>query len=254
MSDTVHSVTDTHRRQFAQEGYFILENVLSVEHLKTLRGAAQFAVDRADGEMDAAGVDQLHLNHRGKRYFSAMVYKERPELRGFLFSDLMADVCRSTLGPNAFLFWEQYVIKAADKGMKFSWHQDSGYVGHPYHQPYLTCWIALDDVTEENGTVYILPYSQCGIRTYVQHIKDAQSDDMVGYFGEHSGVPVIVPAGSIVCFSSYVFHCSGANLTDKMRRVYLAQYSSEIILDRDGKQPLGSAEPFLKDGIVVARA
>ena len=71
----------------------------------------------------------------------------------------MADVTRQLLGPDVWLFWEQYVIKGADKGgiTKFSWHQDSGYV-HWKNKPYLTCWITLDDVTEENGTVYLLPF------------------------------------------------------------------------------------------------
>jgi ectoine hydroxylase-related dioxygenase (phytanoyl-CoA dioxygenase family) len=31
----------------------------------------------------------------------------------------------------------------------------------------LTCWIALDDVTEANGTVYLLPYSRAGTRDVI---------------------------------------------------------------------------------------
>ena len=131
--------------------------------------------------------------------------------------------------------------------MKFSWHQDSGYV-HPYHKPYLTCWITLDDVTEENGTVYLLPYSRSGIRTWVQHVVDPTTNDKVGYFGSDRGIPVIAPAGSIACFSSYVFHSSGANMTSKMRRVFLAQYSGEIIKTEDGTRPSGATEQFLRNG------
>ena len=37
----------------------------------------------------------------------------------FIFSDLMADICRATIGPDAFLFLDQYVVKAAEKGMSF---------------------------------------------------------------------------------------------------------------------------------------
>lgn len=245
------AVTEAHKKQFQDEGYFILENVVPPEHLEILRGAAQYSIDKADKEMDAKGVDVLGLNHRGKRYFSHMVYRDRPELRKFLFSGLMADVCRATLGPEAYLFWEQYVIKCADKGMKFSWHQDSGYVEDPNHKPYLTCWITLDDVSEANGTVYLLPYSMCGIRTWVKHIPDPVSNDMVGYFGKERGVPVIAPAGSIACFSSLVFHSSGANMTQKMRRVYLAQYSAEVILNKNGK-PWGADDALLKNGVNVA--
>ena len=181
-----------------------------------------------------------------------MIYQDRPQLRDFLFSEQMAEVCRATIGDQAFLFWEQYVIKAADKGMKFSWHQDSGYVGHPHHKPYLTCWIPLDDVSEENGTVYLLPFNRLGIRTYVQHVHDPISGDLVGYFGSDEGIPVRVPAGSIVGFSSMVFHSSGANLTDRMRRVYLAQYSGEVIQNREGTGPLGPAEAFLEGGKIVS--
>lgn len=47
--------------------------------------------------------------------------------------------------------------------MKFSRHQDSGYVGFA-HAPYVTVWVTLDDVTVRNGTVYILPYSLAGTR------------------------------------------------------------------------------------------
>ena len=131
-------VTREHQQQFQQEGWFLLKNVVPADHLELLRRNAQFAIEECDAEMDRRRVDVLGLNHRGKRYFSALVFKQRPELRQFLFSDLMAQICQATLGPNVWLFWEQYVIKCADKGMKFSWHQDSGYVGDPNHKPYLT--------------------------------------------------------------------------------------------------------------------
>jgi ectoine hydroxylase-related dioxygenase (phytanoyl-CoA dioxygenase family) len=162
----------------------------------------------------------------------------------------MAAICSAVLGPQAYLFWEQYVIKAADPDTTFAWHQDSGYV-HEDHEPYLTCWIALDDVTEQNGSVYLLPYSRSGIRSYIKHVR-AETGDQVCYFGSDPGLPVVVPAGSIVCFSSTVIHRSGANLTDRYRRVYLMQYSADVIMDKAGERPWGSFERFLADGEVVA--
>ena len=57
-----------------------------------------------------------------------------------------------------------------------------------------------------------------------------------------------VPAGSIACFSSTLLHRSGPNTTDRMRRVYVAQYSAEPILNEDGSQPRMLAEPLLVDG------
>ncbi len=237
--------------QYRDEGYFVLDSVLSPEELDLIRSGAQYSVDRLDAQMADEGVDRIGINARGKRYFSALVYAERPELRPFVFGPTMAAICRAVLGSQAYLFWEQYVIKAADPDTTFAWHQDSGYV-HEDHEPYLTCWIALDDVTEENGSVYLLPYSRSGIRSYIRHIRAADTGDQVCYFGTDPGMPVIVPAGSIVCFSSTVIHRSGANLTDRYRRVYLLQYSAEVIMDKTGQRPWGSYEQFLADGEIVA--
>jgi ectoine hydroxylase-related dioxygenase (phytanoyl-CoA dioxygenase family) len=244
-------VTPQMRAQYENEGYFVLEGVLTDDELDLLRGGAQYSIDKLDAAMDEAGVDRIGINARGKRYFSNMIYQDRPELRRFLFGETMAEICGATLGEVAYLFWEQYVIKAGDPDTAFAWHQDSGYV-HEDHQPYLTCWIALDDVTEENGAVYLLPYSRSGIKSYVKHIPDPVVNDKVCYFGSDPGIAMTAPAGSIVAFSSVVIHRSGPNLTDRMRRAYLAQYSKEIITAKGAKTPWGSFEQFLDGGRIVA--
>jgi len=244
-------VSDQQKQQFKDDGYLILERCVPEEHLQMLRDNCQDFIAKLDADMDAKGVDRLGISAKGKRYFAAYCYKNKPDMGRFIFSDLMAEICRATIGDEAYLFWDQYVVKGPDKDSSFAWHQDSGYVHHECPM-YLTCWITLDDVTLENGTVFLLPYTRVGIKTVVQHIKDPKVNDMVGYFGKDPGIPAIVPAGSIVAFSSYVFHRSGPNLTDKLRRIYLPQYSPTIINDLHGKQ-WGQAVPFLKNGENVWR-
>jgi ectoine hydroxylase-related dioxygenase (phytanoyl-CoA dioxygenase family) len=252
MDNTTNVVTEAQQQQYRKEGWFILERALSDQQLELLRAFAQQGISQIDARMDDAGVDDLGLNHRGQRYFANGMATTEPALRAFVFSDLMADICRATLGQNAFHFVEQYVVKCADRQSAFSWHQDSGYV-HEEHEPYLTCWIALDDITEENGCVYLLPYSRAGVRTYVKHFTDPATNDKVGYVGTDHGLPVVIPAGSIVCFSSVVFHRSGPNLTDRLRRAYIVQYSPEVITTKDGSAPWEGFQPFLLDGAVVGR-
>ena len=242
------NITEQQKRQYQEEGYLILESVIPGHLLDLLRGECQTFINQVDAEMDRRNTDVIGINHRHKRYFAANCFRQQPKLRDFLFSDLMAEICRATLGETAYLFWEQYVVKGAEKGMKFSWHQDSGYVGYPDHKPYLTCWCALDDMTPGNGTVYLLPFSRAGIRSWVQHIREEGSNDLVGYFGQDSGIPVVVPAGSIVAFTSINFHSSGVNSSQHPRRVYLAQYSAEPILSRDRSRLWGNAEPLLYKG------
>lgn len=244
-------ITGEHRRQFAEEGYFILERAIIEEHLDILRDACDHLIDLMHQEMDRLGTDHIHISHRGKRYHISKKYDQAPRLSEYVFSDLMAEVCRATIGDTAYLFYDQYVVKAAEQGMTFSWHQDSGYLGFP-HRPYVTVWAAVDDVTLENGTVYVLPYSTVGIRSLVEHVRNPETGDKVGYFGRERGVAAIVPAGSLVVFSSLVFHSSGANTTDRMRRAYVTQYSSEQIHRPGTEEPLHLAVPFLQDGCRVS--
>jgi ectoine hydroxylase-related dioxygenase (phytanoyl-CoA dioxygenase family) len=248
---TALKITEEQKQQYREEGYFILERVIPEEHLTIIRDELHHYMDLIHKWMDDAKTDVMGINHRNKRYFINNRYKETGKLKPFLFSDYMADICRATLGPDAYLFHEQYVVKSAEVGMKFAWHQDSGYVGHD-HRPYLSCWCALDDMTEENGTVYILPFSRAKVRQRVEHVQEKGSNDLVGYHGDDPGIPVIVPAGSIAVFSSVTFHRSGANTTKNARRVYLPQYSAEPLMHKDGSKPWALVDPFLKDGKIVA--
>lgn len=241
--------------QFHREGYFVLEQVIPQAALEGLRAECQRYIDRFDSEMEAKGLDKLGINHYKKRYFISNRGSESPIITQFLFSELMADVTRATLGDMVYLFNEQYVVKAADRDTKFGWHQDSGYIGH-YHKPYLSCWCALDDMSEANGTISVLSYERAGMKPddLFEHVVEEGTNDKVGYHGSDPGMPVIVPAGSIVVFSSRTFHRSGANTTSKMRRSYLAQYSLEPIMTKDNAKVWAQAVPFLQNGQVVVPA
>jgi len=252
MPATVAPTTPEHARRFANDGFFVLDRVVPPSDLEILRAECDRLVDERDDEMRRLGTDRLDLDHRGRRYF-LHAYDKSPQVRRFLFSELMAQVARTALGDTVRLFNEQYVVKAAERGMRFGWHQDSGFIDYP-HQPYLTCWIPLDDVSEANGTVYLLPYDRAGTRDVIEHVRDEQTNDMIGYSGADPGDPVVVPAGSIVCFSSTVFHRSGPNTTDHMRRVYVAQYSAEPLLDQQRSRPRHLAHTLLIDGKRVSPA
>ena len=233
-------ITSEHARRFREEGFFVLERALPERDLEMLRGECRRFIDERDEEMDRLGVDQIDLDRRGSRYF-VHAYGKSPEVERFLASELMVRIAQTALGDTVHLFNEQYVVKAAEHGLAFSWHQDGGFIEYP-HRPYLTGWIALDDVTEANGTVYLLPYSRAQTRDVVRHARDEATNDLVGYTGDDPGDPLIVPAGSIACFSSTLLHRSGANTTDRLRRVYVAQYSAEPILNADGSGPRMLAE------------
>ena len=243
-------VNAEHAAQFESEGYFILESVISDTLMETLESSCDVLIKRMHDEMDRLGTDHIHISHRDKRYHIAKQFMYAPGLDRYVFSKLMEEICRQTLGDNAYLFYDQYVVKAAEQGISFSWHQDSGYLGFP-HEPYITCWAAVDDMTVDNGTAWILPYSQSEPKGLVEHVRDPVTGDKAGYFGDEKGIPVVVPKGSVAVFSSLTFHRSGPNRTDNMRRAYVTQYSSRPVIDPSTNAPIHLAIPFINDGEVT---
>jgi ectoine hydroxylase-related dioxygenase (phytanoyl-CoA dioxygenase family) len=248
-------VSPQQQQQYQEEGYMILERVIPDDMLTMLREECSYFVGYMDGMFDADPSKHGGITHKGIRYFIGNKYNLSHRMWRFIYSDLMAQITQAALGPDVYLFNEQWVVKGPDKGMKFAWHQDSGYVKHgdksTTHKPYLSCWCALDDMSEENGTVYVLPHSRGGTsHTIFDHDREQVSNDLVGYTGDDPGVPVVCPAGSIVAFTSYNFHRSGANTTPRMRRVYLGQYSAEPIVGPGGKH-WQMAVPFVRNGKVV---
>ena len=250
-------VSDEDLSLFRDEGYMLLREVISPEMLELLREECSYFLGYFDALLDVRDErSPVGLSQRGKRYFISNRYRYSSRLWRFIFGDLMAEVCYKTLGPNAYLFNEQWVVKGAEKGMKFAWHQDSGYVkfvdAKTDHPPYLTCWCTLDDVSEANGTVYVMPHSRGGTKGNIHtHFAEEGTNDLVGYQGDDPGVAIELPAGSLAVFSSYNLHRSGPNTTDHMRRVYLPQYVSETIRLAHNGERLNMNVPFIQNGEIV---
>ena len=97
--------------QYHREGYFILESAIPEYIVEALQQECMRIIDIYDKEMEAKGLRKLRINHYKKRYFVANRSPSSPIMTEFLFSELMADICRATLGDDVYLYNEQYVVK-----------------------------------------------------------------------------------------------------------------------------------------------
>lgn len=217
----------TPQETFRQQGYAIFPDALSADELQSLRAACQTLLDEpiADG-----GQGKHTIGLGAARRFLAHRHAEFPEVESFLLGPKIARIADACLGTEVQLFNEQFVVKGAGKGASFAWHQDGAYVGYD-HPAYLTVWIALDDATEENGCVYLLPRDLEAEPGIDPHDWQEESNELNGYTGDSPGLPMTAKAGSIVAFSSLTLHRSGANTTAHPRRAYVCQYSVEPIRD-----------------------
>ena len=148
-------------------------------------------------------------------------------------------------------FNDQYIVKAPARNEEslrsssFQWHYDSQWCDAEttsMYTAYLSCWVPLDDVSEENGTLRILPYPEASSAAATHREKalaypsrQTLPSPLLDGGCDGAGRLITVSAGSVVFFSDVVLHCSGPNIGDSIRRVWMPQFSAGPILRRDGR-------------------
>jgi phytanoyl-CoA hydroxylase len=235
--------TAEQKAAFVEQGFFITEPFYGAPTLDEI--AAEFeriraAEDAAMGEEGSRGI-----THRGKRYFLAKLHERSDPCHRMLTGPALTELAVSLLGPEVRLYWNQAVIKPPRQGAAFAWHQDTGYV--PIEpQEYLTCWLAVDDTTVENGCIWVIPGSHhWGLQP---HHRDETLGDMVGYTGPEKGIPVPLKRGQAAIFSSLLLHSSGPNTTEGPRRAYVIQYAPTHAVNPRSGEPWGDCLPVAAGG------
>jgi phytanoyl-CoA hydroxylase len=219
-------LTEQQIGQYDRAGYFVLESALDAS-----------SVERVVTELDAfeaARVEELRANPRsphaagepvisdaGVITFTANLAARSLSLRNFARHELFLGVAHDLVGSDVRLFWDQAVYKKPEGAREFPWHQDNGYT-YVEPQGYVTCWIALTEATEDNGCPWVMPGLH-RLGTLAHHWTDAGFQCEVD---RAAAVPVPVPAGSVVVFSSLTPHRTGPNLTTSTRKAYILQYGS----------------------------
>lgn len=220
--------------RYFEEGYAVFPGLLESKELATLSTVCDRLMEEPPD--DDYGGKSHNIGRGNDRRFLRHRHRDIPELSDFVLGAAMRAFAGNFVGETPYLFNEQFVVKGPKTGAAFAWHQDGGYVGFD-HATYLSVWIAIDDTTEANGPVYVLPRNLRDDTSLAPHRWDEAGKEMVAYDGSDPGVAAIVPAGSVVAFSSATLHRSSPNTTDAPRRAYLAQYSGEPIIDPTTGKP-----------------
>lgn len=225
-------LTDTHFRSFRQNGYIVLDRFIEPH---ALAGLAKVCDHLLTEEAPLDGSGKFHALGRGDTLrFLRQRFEDHSAIRDVLFGESMTQAATCLLGTDtAYMFNEQFVVKAPEGqsggNSAFAWHQDGSYVGFP-HEPYLTMWVAIDEATEANGALRILPRNLDEDSSLGNFDVDPQTNERVCHEGD-DGLLIPAAPGALVIFSSTTMHASNPNRTLKSRRAWLCQYSPEPIID-----------------------
>jgi len=152
-------------------------------------------------------------------------------------------------------FWhDQIFYKPAQHGGVVAWHQDYSYWTRTRPIAHLSCWIGLDDSTQENGCVHYVPGSQrwnllpiTGLTDDMNAIESVLTPEQKQSF---KPVPIELKSGEASFHHPLMVHGSFANRSDRPRRAVVMNVFRDGVTS-DSDEPLLEGVPVIAQGQTI---
>ena len=242
----MHGLTPEERDRYEKDGFFARERIFSEAELAELRDAAEGVHAQI---LEAAGADlggpieQIDNQKFQEVKGSTIKWEWRDDLRAIRSMEpthhldrrlerLMDDPrlwgpCADIIGTRSLSLFSDKLNVKRPGGAPFPWHQEGPYwaYGAEDLERVVTLILYLDDATEENGCLWVIP----GTHRYgaLEALKDR------GTLGrlytdverlDEKPWPAALPAGSVLWFHRDTVHGSQTNRTAENRRAFLLAY------------------------------
>ncbi|MBT3345692.1 MAG: phytanoyl-CoA dioxygenase family protein [Gemmatimonadetes bacterium] len=216
-------MTPAQIEQYWREGFLTEEIVFSPDEVLKFASAYDACLDRLR--------EQDGLRNIRSGQLEDGTQTEVNQIRcAHLFHPVFADLVRDTrildrvealIGANLRLILCQGLYKPAQTGGEIGWHQDDYYFGVSKKDAVVSCWMAFDDVTPENGCMWVIPRAQ-------GQLWEHESVEPGGYVmsdpDESAALPLPLKAGQIMFHHGATPHRTLKNQTDRSRRALAIHY------------------------------
>ena len=177
-----------------------------------------------------------------------------PGFHDLVFLRLIVKIAEQLLGGPVRLWHDQVFVKLPRDGAVVEWHQDYSYWTRTKPVAHLTCWIGLDDSTEDNGCLRYVRGSHNWDLPPRYHL----SSDMSAVYkyltdeqrAEFDPVPALLQAGQASFHHPLMLHGSYENTSNRMRRAAVVNFVRDGVTS-DSDQPLLDGVPVIPPGAKI---
>lgn len=153
------------------------------------------------------------------------------------------------LGGSIRMWHDQLFCKPAHHGGVVAWHQDYSYWTETQPMAHLTCWIGLDESTQDNGCLQYIPGSQkwdllpiTGLAGDMDAIRDVLTEEQAAKFNEP--VAIELAAGECSFHHPLMVHGSRENRTDGPRRATVINVFKDGVCSAQDEPILEGTDPI----------
>lgn len=233
---------------YHENGYLGVEGVFTADEVAELSRVTDEFVEKSREFTEHTELYDLEPDHTPEvpklRRLKSPV-GAHPVYEKALKNDRVLDIVSELVGTEGVRYnGHKLNIKGADFGSQVEWHQDWAFYPHT-NDDLLAVGICIDEMTEENGALMIIPGSHKG--PVLDHHQDGHFVGAVTdpTFDDATAAKVELPAGGISIHHVRALHGSLPNRSSKPRRLLLFQYASD-----DSWPLLGSTWDSYCDGFL----
>jgi phytanoyl-CoA hydroxylase len=264
--------------RFRQDGYLKFRSVLASDEIDSLRSALDRVIaDELSGDRSYDRPPEFAFGHnrggdtepsdRAIHQFVNM-WKVSPEYRAVLSNPQIVGAIEQLLDGRARLWHDQVISKPPGENRLFACHHD--FYFWPLDRPTMvTCWLALDDATPENGCMHVVPGSHRDPR-YQPPDCDLSEDihlspvplgpgepgslyDDIRTWQPERAEPVELKAGECMFHHCLNYHLTPQNRTDRQRRAFVMIFMPDGTRYKHEQSPnhICARHLSLKDGSLM---
>lgn len=214
-------------QEYRQMGYLVIPKLVDEEYLGAMREEVLYI-------LEAKGCSEKDLYESSGK--SGKLIQSSQYLRGSLLDQLIngdatLGLASQLIGGQALRYLPFTAVKSAGGGGQFHFHQDNNYTQHEPALGSINIWVALVDMSEENGCLMVVPGSHD--RQWPSRSSDDGDSHQQIDVDEKDRVPVVMKAGDAVAFTRWTVHGSGVNRSEQPRIAYALQYHREDVCFKD---------------------
>jgi ectoine hydroxylase-related dioxygenase (phytanoyl-CoA dioxygenase family) len=221
-----HSLSDRQVEAYRRDGFVVVERLFNGDDLAHVDATIRQMTDQALSGGDFSKVLELEPEPiEGKRVPRRIFnpYDQHETFRALAHDSRLTDKIESLITSAFNLQHSKLNMKPAKVGSAVEWHQDMAYFPHT-NDDLVTTLIYLDDATEENGCLQVLPRHHTH---YFSHdTADGKFAGMItedlSAFGTPKSLPA--PAGSVIFMHCITPHASLPNKSSRPRRTLIYEY------------------------------
>lgn len=228
-------LTKDQKQFFNDQGYLVIDHLLTadeiIEYSAIYNSFLDNSINAQEFRSDLSGAEDPAKEKITQIMVPSRLY---PDLLQKPLHKKTLEIARELLGDDMDLDFDMLINKAPHTKTETPWHQDAAYWIDMPDERAVSCWIAIDRASLDNGCMWYTPTS---------HLNEILPHEQIGSKGalkckgsEEGSVFVELNPGSCVLHHGRTLHYSRGNSTGFNRRAFITNYRPKSMIELERKQ------------------